>query len=73
TGEGFSSTLVYMWDASRSTMEFWTVGGDGRIAGYRSVMAPVERELHYRAQYEPSATDADVLAGFALVYRPANR
>ena len=45
-----------------------TVSG-GHVTGYRSVVAMVGREMHYRAKYEPSATDAAVLGSEPLVYR----
>lgn len=47
-----------------------TVAG-GQVTGYRSVIAPVGSELHYRAQYQASATDAAVLGSEPLVYRRA--
>lgn len=49
-----------------------TVSG-GRIAGYRSVLSLAERELRFRARYERSATDEDVLASPPLTYRPIER
>jgi hypothetical protein len=45
-----------------------TVSG-GAIAGYRSVLARVDDDLHYRAVYRPAATDADVLGAAPLIYR----
>jgi hypothetical protein len=41
----------------------------GRVAGYRSIVSFVGSELHYRAQYDPAASDAAVLGGAPLVYR----
>lgn len=41
----------------------------GKIRGYRSVIRTVGNELHYRAKYEQSAADSDVLASTPLVYR----
>lgn len=43
----------------------------GRVSGYRSLVTFVGPEMHYRAQYEPSATDAEVVASVPLVYRRA--
>ncbi len=45
-----------------------TVSG-GKITGYRSVLGVVGKELYYRAKYERSATDKDVLGSTPLVYR----
>jgi hypothetical protein len=47
-----------------------TVAG-GRVTGYRSIVSIVGPELHYRAQYDPLAGDAAVLANPPLVYRRA--
>lgn len=40
----------------------------GRIDGYRSVVAPVREDLHYRAVYQRSATDEQVLGAAPLIY-----
>lgn len=49
-----------------------TVAG-GRVNGYRSVVSLVGPELHYRAQYDSSASDAAVLARAPLIYRRAQQ
>jgi hypothetical protein len=41
----------------------------GRVSGYRSSVSLVGPELHYRARYEPSPSDAAVLATAPVVYR----
>ena len=45
----------------------------GSSSGYRSVITIVGKELHYRARYQRSATDNDVLASTPLIYKPSNR
>ena len=45
----------------------------GRTDGYRSVIAITSGELHYRARYERSATDEDVLGSDPLVYKRTAR
>lgn len=45
-----------------------TVAG-GAITGYRSVLATVGPELHYRAKYAPAAPEGEVLASPPLIYR----
>jgi hypothetical protein len=49
-----------------------TVSG-GRIKAYRSVMAVVGRELHYRAKYTESPTDEEILGSPPLIYRPVEK
>jgi hypothetical protein len=69
TGELHRGTVTQRNDA------VWhdaTVSG-GTISGYRSVMAVVGDEIHYRAKYEPSSSDEAVLASAPLIYRRAAR
>lgn len=67
-GELHRGTAV--WQAE-SLWHDATVTG-GQLAGYRSALAIVDGELHYRAVYSPAATDEEVLAAAALIYLPAD-